>query len=62
MLIGRTQSKTPLTIFVELKRPGEKPRLSQKQVINTMIEHGAYVVVLSTKEEIDRFFAATYDA
>ena len=42
------------TFFVEVKKsPTEEPRKLQKRVINRMIEHGAAVYVIGSKEEAD---------
>ena len=38
------------TIFLELKRPGEKPRKLQVAIHKKMQEHGATVFVADTKE------------
>lgn len=41
--------------FVELKRPGEKPRKLQKAVHKTFKKLGFEVYVIDTKEDVDRF-------
>lgn len=41
------------TFFIETKRPGGKPRPLQKITIQSMQEHGAFVYVASTKDEVD---------
>lgn len=41
------------TIFLELKRPGEKPRKLQVAVHKKMREHGATVFVADTKELVN---------
>lgn len=41
------------TIFLELKRPGEKPRKLQFAIHNRMREHGATVFVADTKELVN---------
>ena len=48
ILIGYGQ-----VIFAEIKAPGKKPRLAQQIVIDDMRKHGATVVVLDTKQQID---------
>lgn len=48
LLIGHGQ-----TIFVEVKRPGEKVRPLQQVVINDMIKHGATVHIVDTKKGVD---------
>lgn len=44
------------TIFVELKSETGSLRKQQEYRIQQMIEHGADVRVLNTKEKIDKFF------
>lgn len=46
-----------LTLFVELKAPGEKPRKLQTVVMDDMRQHGAVVYVADTKEAVDSIFA-----
>ena len=43
------------TMFVELKRPGEKPRPLQVTVFRQMKREGAFIYVLSSKEQVDQF-------
>lgn len=45
-----------LTVFVELKAPGKKPRKLQDIVIADMRAHGANVFVIDTKAGVDAFF------
>lgn len=47
-----------LTIFVELKAPGETPRPLQVITIKDMRNHGAHVSVIDTKSGVDEFFQA----
>ena len=47
-----------MTIFIELKAPGETPRKLQNVVIADMKAHGAEVYVIDTKEGIDELFAS----
>lgn len=42
-----------LTVFVELKAPGQKPRISQVKRFSQMRQYGAQVYVVSTKHEAD---------
>lgn len=44
-------------IFVELKRPGQKPRELQQIRMNELRDAGAWVEVISTKDEADTFLA-----
>lgn len=51
ILIGRhTKTNEGVTAFVEVKRPGSKPRALQRHVINTMVRHGATVAVTDSVE------------
>lgn len=43
------------TLFVELKRPGEKPRPLQKEIARKMKAAGAMVYCISTTDQVDRF-------
>ena len=43
------------TMFVELKRPGENPRPLQVTVFRQMKREGAFIYVLSSKEQVDQF-------
>lgn len=45
------------TYFVELKRPGEKPRLLQSRVHTKMRQRGAHVLVIDNFAQIDMFIA-----
>lgn len=42
------------TMFVELKRPGGKPRTLQKEIAYMMSAAGARVYCISTKEQVDQ--------
>lgn len=53
ILIGRDNSYNPQTIFCELKRPGEKPRPSQRAVIDRLESRGAHVVVIDSFDGVD---------
>lgn len=48
ILIGNNK-----TVFVELKRPGAKPRKLQIAIHNKMRDHGAIVFVADTKELVN---------
>lgn len=41
--------------FVELKRPGGKPRPLQAMQLNTLREFGFVAIVLSTREDVDLY-------
>lgn len=45
-----------LVLFVETKRPGEKPRPLQKAVIQNFRNHGADARVVDTKTKVDELF------
>ena len=42
--------------WVELKAPGEKPRIRQEREHKAMREHCQHVTVLDSIEAVDRFF------
>lgn len=46
-----------LTVFVELKSPGEKPRKLQVHTFEEMRKHGAIVYVVDTKELVDELLS-----
>ena len=46
-----------LTLFVELKAPGEKPRKLQVHTFEEMRKHGARVYVIDTKEGVNEFLS-----
>ena len=46
------------TFFVETKAENEEPRLSQKIVINTIIERGGLVYVVDSKEQVLKLITA----
>ena len=48
-------------LFVELKRPGGKPRPQQKFVADWLRRAGALVYCVSTKDEVDSFLAEMGD-
>ena len=51
ILIGRhTETNQGVTAFVEVKRPGGKPRALQRHVITTMVRHGATVAITDSIE------------
>ena len=45
------------SMFVELKAPGEEPRLLQREQFRRMRRDGAQIYVLDTKPIVDEFFA-----
>jgi hypothetical protein len=46
-----------LTVFLELKAPGETLRALQREVTNEMVRHGAIVRVADTKDLVDELLA-----
>lgn len=44
------------TVFIELKRPGETPRMAQSHTIDMMRNAGAIVYTADSKKEIDKIF------
>lgn len=44
--------------FVELKKPGKKPRKSQEEIIRRLRKHGATVYVADNKAQIDEIIQA----
>lgn len=46
-----------MTVFVELKAPGEKPRKLQVHTFEEMRKHGAIVYVVDTKEGVNELLS-----
>ncbi len=44
------------TVFVEFKAPGEEPEPLQRVMIRKMLDAGASVFVIDSKEQVDIFF------
>lgn len=42
------------TVFVELKRPGESPRMLQQVIITRMRNNGAFVLAIDNHDAIDK--------
>lgn len=57
LLLGHDATGVAVTLFVELKRPGGRPRPSQIHMIAEMRDHGAHAVVAATKAEVDELLA-----
>lgn len=47
-----------MILFVELKAPGQKPRPEQEREHKRLRDLGCKVLVLDTKEQVDRYFGA----
>ena len=45
-----------IILFVELKAPGQKPRPEQAREHQRLRDLGCKVLVLDTKEQVDRYF------
>ena len=43
-------------VFVEFKAPGEVPTPLQQAIVRQMLDHGASVFVIDSKEQVDNFF------
>lgn len=55
LLVGHDAQGTPITAFVEVKRPGEKPRPDQGAMIEKLRRHGALVASVDSPEAIEDF-------
>ncbi|OBA38990.1 VRR-NUC domain-containing protein [Gordonia sp. 852002-51296_SCH5728562-b] len=53
VVMGHDARGDAVTLFVELKRPGAKPRPSQVAAIEDMRAHGTHAVVADTKAAVD---------
>ena len=62
LLLGRDATGAAVSLFVEVKRPGGKPRPSQIYMIAEMRDHGAHAVVAATKAEVDALLADYFTA
>lgn len=52
-VIGHDAHGDAVVLFIEIKRPGEKPRPSQVHMITTLREHGAHAVVADSTAAVD---------
>lgn len=57
VLLGRDANGDAITLFIEVKRPGERPRPSQVATIDEMRGHGAHVVVADSVGAVDALLA-----
>ncbi|OBC01744.1 VRR-NUC domain-containing protein [Gordonia sp. 852002-50395_SCH5434458] len=57
VLIGHDAHGATVTLFVEVKRPGQRPRPSQVAAIEDMRAHGAHAVVADTRQAVDALLA-----
>lgn len=53
VLIGLDADGEPVTLWVEVKRPGGRPRASQLHAMAEMSRHGARVAVVDTRAGVD---------
>lgn len=53
LLMGHDANGDAVVLFVEVKRPGERPRPSQVGMITTMRDHGAHAVVADSRAAVD---------
>ncbi|OBA43971.1 VRR-NUC domain-containing protein [Gordonia sp. 852002-51296_SCH5728562-b] len=60
VLIGLDVDGQPITIWVEVKRPGGRPRASQLHCHAEMIRHGARVAVVDTRAGVDALLDETF--
>ena len=52
-LMGHDANDDSVTLFVEVKRPGQHPRPAQVAMIQKMRDHGQHVVVADSKSQVD---------
>lgn len=60
MVLGYDNNSDHVALFVELKRPGQKPRADQARMFAEMRDHGAHVVVADTIEAVERLIDDYY--
>lgn len=53
MVIGHDAHGDAVTLFVELKRPGQVPRPSQVHMITALRDHGAHAVTADSMASLD---------
>ncbi len=51
-----------LVVFVELKKPGEKPRKLQQSIAKEMRAHGALVFTVDSHKAVNKFIADLSEA
>ncbi len=51
--MGHDANGDSVTLFVEVKRPGEVPRPNQVATIQKMRDHGQHAVVADSKSQVD---------
>ena len=56
-VIGHDAHGDAVILFVEIKRPGEKPQPSQVHMITTLREHGAHAVIADSTAAVDALLA-----
>ncbi|UEA60686.1 VRR-NUC domain-containing protein [Gordonia otitidis] len=60
VLLGLDADGQPVTLFIEVKRPGGRPRPSQLHCHAELIRHGARVAVVDTKAGVDELLDAAF--
>lgn len=60
VLIGLDADGAPVVLWVEVKRPGGKPRASQLHCMAEMTRHGARVAVVATTSGVDALLDETF--
>lgn len=55
VMIPKGRGAPDNTVWVELKKPGEKPRVMQEREFEWMAAHGQVIRIISTYTEVDNF-------
>lgn len=56
IVMGHASDKTHRVIFVEMKRPGSRPRPDQVRMINKMRGNGASVTIIDNEKGVLQFY------
>ena len=62
ILMGHDANGHPVTLFIEVKRPGGKPRADQYAMLSNMRDHGAHAVVADSRQQVDRLLSDYFTA
>lgn len=57
IVLGHDADGHSVTLFVEVKRPGEKPRANQAAMIRYLRDHGAHAVVVDSTTAVNELLA-----
>ncbi len=57
IVLGHDAYGRAVTLFVEVKRPGERPRANQAAMIGSLRDHGAHAVVVDSTTAVDELLA-----